>query len=70
LSSFSNAIPKFPTIKGKIQASSFVRSSRFCTEDRPNRGGFSCFYYGRAVSLTLRSAIMESGEFSPRDRPL
>ena len=35
-----------------------------------NRGGLSCFYYGRAVSLTLRSAIMESGEFSPRDRPL
>jgi hypothetical protein len=35
-----------------------------------NRGGLSCFYYGRAVSLTLRSAIMESREFSPRDRPL
>jgi hypothetical protein len=34
-----------------------------------NRGGLSCFY-GRAVSLTLRSAIMESGELSPRDRPL
>jgi hypothetical protein len=29
-----------------------------------NRGGLSCFY-GRAVSLTLRSAIMESGEFLP-----
>src|ERR1700686_5906688 len=36
--------------------------------DAANRGGLSCFYYGRAVSLTLRSAIMESGE--PRDRPL
>ena len=30
-----------------------------------NRGGLSCFYYGRAVNLTLRSAIMESGEFLP-----
>jgi hypothetical protein len=29
-----------------------------------NRGGLSCFY-GHAVSLTLRSAIMESGEFLP-----
>jgi hypothetical protein len=35
-----------------------------------NRGGLSCFYYGRTVGLTLRSAIMESGELSPRDRPL
>ena len=36
----------------------------------PTGRGLSCFYYGRAVSLTLRSAIMKSGEFSPRDRPL
>ena len=32
-------------------------------------GGLSSFYYGRVVSLTLRSAIMESSELSPRDRP-
>jgi DNA end-binding protein Ku len=37
---------------------------------KSRRGGLSCFYYGRAVSLTLRSAIMESGELCPRDRPL
>jgi aspartate aminotransferase len=34
------------------------------TADRRARGGLSCFY-GRAVSLTLCSAIMESGEFLP-----
>ncbi len=27
------------------------------------------FYYGRAVSLTMRLAIMQLGEFSPLDRP-